>query len=65
LVTSKAGCVTTLSGFRRRPVPAHFFTERVLPETAARLAFIQARGVSTMELADDAFESRRRASSAL
>ncbi len=36
-------------------VTARFFMERMLPETATRLARIQAGSASTMELADDAF----------
>jgi hypothetical protein len=32
-----------------------FFMERVLPETAAQLARIQAGAASTMELADEMF----------
>jgi hypothetical protein len=36
-------------------VTARFFMERMLPETATRLARIQAGAGSTMELADDAF----------
>jgi hypothetical protein len=34
---------------------ARFFMERMLPETATRLARIQAGAASTMELPDDAF----------
>jgi hypothetical protein len=34
---------------------ARFFMERMLPETAAHLARIQAGAGSTMELPDDAF----------
>ncbi|MGA8971049.1 MAG: acyl-CoA dehydrogenase C-terminal domain-containing protein [Pseudolabrys sp.] len=36
-------------------VTARFFMERMLPETATRLARIQAGAASTMELPDDAF----------
>ncbi len=36
-------------------VTARFFMERMLPETATRLARIQAGATSTMELPDDAF----------
>jgi hypothetical protein len=36
-------------------VTARFFMERMLPETATRLARIQAGAASTMELSDDAF----------
>jgi 3-(methylsulfanyl)propanoyl-CoA dehydrogenase len=36
-------------------VTARFFMERMLPETATRLARIKAGAASTMELADDAF----------
>jgi acyl-CoA dehydrogenase len=36
-------------------VTARFFMERMLPETATRLARIQAGAASTMELLDDAF----------
>jgi hypothetical protein len=36
-------------------VTARFFMERMLPETATRLARIEAGSASTMELADDAF----------
>lgn len=36
-------------------VTARFFMERMLPETATRLARIQAGAASTMELADEAF----------
>ena len=36
-------------------VTGRFFMERVLPETAAQLARIQAGAASTMELPDEAF----------
>jgi hypothetical protein len=36
-------------------VTARFFMERMLPETATRLARIEAGAASTMELKDDAF----------
>jgi hypothetical protein len=36
-------------------VTARFFMERMLPETATRLARIEAGAGSTMELSDDAF----------
>jgi alkylation response protein AidB-like acyl-CoA dehydrogenase len=41
--------------FSAKLVTARFFMERMLPETATRLARIQAGAASTMELADDAF----------
>jgi hypothetical protein len=36
-------------------VTARFFMEHMLPETATRLARIEAGAASTMELSDDAF----------
>jgi hypothetical protein len=36
-------------------VTGRFFMERVLPETAAQLARVQAGAGSTMELADEMF----------
>jgi len=36
-------------------VTARFFMERMLPETATRLARIETGAASTMELPDDAF----------
>jgi alkylation response protein AidB-like acyl-CoA dehydrogenase len=42
-------------GMDAKLVTARFFMDRVLPETATRLARIKAGAGSTMELADDAF----------
>ncbi len=42
-------------GIDAKLVTARFFMDRVLPETATRLARIKAGAGSTMELADDAF----------
>ena len=42
-------------GMDAKLVTARFFMDRVLPETATRLARIKAGAESTMELADDAF----------
>jgi alkylation response protein AidB-like acyl-CoA dehydrogenase len=42
-------------GMDAKLVTAHFFMDRLLPETATRLARIKAGAGSTMELADDAF----------
>ena len=42
-------------GMDTKLVTARFFMDRVLPETATRLARIKAGAGSTMELADDAF----------
>jgi alkylation response protein AidB-like acyl-CoA dehydrogenase len=43
------------SRYSAKLVTARFFMERMLPETATRLARIEAGSASTMELADDAF----------
>jgi hypothetical protein len=48
----KAGADTRMSA---KLVTGRFFMERVLPETAAQLARIQAGAASTMELADEMF----------
>jgi 3-(methylsulfanyl)propanoyl-CoA dehydrogenase len=43
------------AGLNAKLVTARFFMERMLPETATRLARIEAGAQSTMELPDDAF----------
>jgi hypothetical protein len=46
------GSAPTMNG---KLITARFFMERMLPETAAQLARIQAGAASTMELPDEAF----------
>jgi acyl-CoA dehydrogenase len=43
------------AALKAKLVTARFFMDRMLPETATRLARIEAGAASTMELADDAF----------
>jgi alkylation response protein AidB-like acyl-CoA dehydrogenase len=43
------------SRYQAKLITARFFMERMLPETATRLARIQSGAASTMELPDDAF----------
>jgi hypothetical protein len=43
------------AAMKAKLVTARFFVERMLPETAAHLARIEAGAGSVMELADDAF----------
>jgi acyl-CoA dehydrogenase len=45
----------SVAALNAKLVTARFFMERMLPETATRLARIQAGAASTMELPDDAF----------
>jgi len=52
LAKSGDGAVPAMKG---KLVTARFFMERMLPETAAHLARIQAGAASTMELPDEAF----------
>ena len=52
LAKSGNGAAPAMKG---KLVTAHFFMERMLPETAAHLARIQAGAASTMELPDEAF----------
>jgi len=50
-----AGGNGAASYYNAKLVTARFFMDRMLPETATRLARIQAGAASTMELPDEAF----------
>ena len=51
----KAGANGVAERMNAKLISGRFFMERVLPETQAQLARIQAGAASTMELADEAF----------
>ena len=51
----KAGANGATTSMNAKLVTGRFFMERVLPETAAQLARIQAGAASTMELPDEMF----------
>jgi hypothetical protein len=51
----KAGANGATASMNAKLVTGRFFMERVLPETVAQLARIQAGAASTMELPDEMF----------
>ena len=52
---AKLDAGATMPRMNAKLVTGRFFMERMLPETAAQLARIQAGAASTMELPDEAF----------